>query len=107
MTPRVPTAKIGRRIQDLKGIKKEYERSSRSCKKRRTVKYSWTRDSRTTSQFKTDAARAVQQEIDETVKQARNYGKPLLDKDGNPIPGTAKLNIAGQKFKSSLQKDLD
>ena len=27
VTPRVPTAKIGRRIQDLKGVKKEYERS--------------------------------------------------------------------------------
>ena len=99
VTPRVPTAKIGRRIQDLKGIKKEYEReASEAARKGEQLNIPGLGDSRTTSQFKTDAARAVQQEIDETVKQARNYGKPLLDKDGNPIPGTAKLNIAGQKF---------
>ena len=99
VTPRVPTAKIGRRIQDLKGIKKEYEReAAEAARKGEQLNIPGLGDSRTTSQFKTDAARAVQQEIDETVKQARNYGKPLLDKDGNPIPGTAKLNIAGQKF---------
>ena len=99
VTPRVPTAKIGRRIQDLKGVKKEYEReAAEAARKGEQLNIPGLGDSRTTSQFKTDAARAVQQEIDETVKQARNYGKPLLDKDGNPIPGTAKLNIAGQKF---------
>ena len=26
------------------------------------------------------------------------WGDQATDKDGNPIPGTAKLNIAGQKF---------
>ena len=99
VTPRVPAAKIGRRIRDLKEAKKEYQReASEAARKVEQLNIPGLGDSRTTSQFKTDAARAVQQEIDETVKQARNYGKPLLDKDGNPIPGTAKLNIAGQKF---------
>jgi len=99
VTPRVPAAKIGRRIRDLKEAKKEYQReASEAARKGEQLNIPGLGDSRTTSQFKTDAARAVQQEIDETVKQARNYGKPLLGPDGNPIPGTAKLNIAGQKF---------
>ena len=83
---RVPNAKIGRRIQDLKGIKKEYEReAAEAARKGEQLNIPGLGDSRTTSQFKTDAARAVQQEIDETVKQARNYGKPLLDKATNQV----------------------
>ena len=45
-----------------------------------------------------EASASAQQNINETVRATKEYGKPLLDKDGNPIPGTAKLNIAGQKF---------
>ena len=65
---------------------------------------------RESSKQNVDAAREVkasaQQDIEETVRVAKEYGKPKYSGD-TPIPGTAKLNKAGQAFQDAFARRPD
>ena len=99
-SPRVPNVKTQERLDylrdELKNINTEMTAGTVGFQDQ--LKIPGLNDSRSAYQRLSDTKSALEAEIKETVNKARNYGKPLLDKDGNPIPGTAKLNIAGQKF---------
>ena len=99
-SPRVPNVKTQERLDylrdELKNINTEMTAGTVGFQDQ--LKIPGLNDSRSAYQRLSDTKAALEAEIKETVNKARNYGKPLLDKDGNPIPGTAKLNIAGQKF---------
>jgi len=99
-SPRVPNVKTQERLDylrdELKNINTEMTAGTVDFQDQ--LKIPGLNDSRSAYQRLSDTKAALEAEIKETVNKARNYGKPLLDKDGNPIPGTAKLNIAGQKF---------
>jgi len=99
-SPRIPNVRTQERLDmlrdELKNINLEMKGGTVGFKDQ--LKIPGLNDSRSAYQRLSDTKDALEAEIKETVNKARNYGKPLLDKDGNPIPGTAKLNIAGQKF---------
>ena len=87
-SPRIPNVRTQERLDmlrdELKNINLEMKGGTVGFKDQ--LKIPGLNDSRSAYQRLSDTKDALEAEIKETVNKARNYGKPLLDKDGNPIP---------------------
>ena len=108
---RVPNIKTQEVLKDLRQERDAIDRGLEFVKQEgdqlNIPKLSGLGDSRSDGQRLQDERVRVQKEIDDVVNKTKQYGKPKLDKDNNPIPGTAKLGKAGQAFQDAFARRPD
>jgi len=108
---RKPNVKLQDKLRDLRaersGVDISLEEINRKGDQLNIPGLSGLGDSRSPGQLADDERVRVQKEIDDIVDKSKKYGKPKLDKDLNPIPGTAKLGKAGQAFQDAFARRPD